>query len=419
MRLLALAARNLRRHRRRTAISFSALALGLALVIAGRAFVNAQHAMMIEGAVQADLGALAVHRAGHAAAVTQSPLAVDLEDSPALRARILSVPGVRAVAPRIRFGAQWANAEAAPRLPGASAYLSVTALEPALEAAVTPRRAALVRRGRPPSADGEIALGAELARALGAEPGGEAPDALRPALLATDQGGAPNGVLVSLVGVADAALPGDRKVATVPLATAQALLRMEGRVTEYGVAVEDPARAEEVRAALARALGPGFEVLSWRQKLPLLAELHEAQDRVFSAVGLVFLLLVLFGAVNHLLMNVLERTREIGTLLAVGLRRARIGRLFVAEGFLLGLLASLAGGAAGLALTWALDASALTWVLAGTTTPAPLHFFVSPGFLATAVALAVASTTAAAAWPARVASALRPVDALRGGGARR
>lgn len=414
MTLWAIAARNLTRHRRRTAVTLLALSLGLMLVTVARGFTNAQHTLMIDGAVFADSGALLVHRAGYSQAISQSPLRFTLEDSAGLRERIAAVPGVRAVAPRLRFAAQLSNAEAAPSAPGASAWISVTAIDPPLEVEVTPRRSRLFRRGTLPVSGG-LALSESLAQALGPPFGLTTPDALKPALLANDVEGAPNGELVAPVGAFEPALPGDRKVALLGLAQGQRLLRLEGRLTEYGVAVDDLSRVPEVREALARALGPDFEVLAWSDQHPLMAELHRTQDRVFAGLSALFLLVVLFGAVNQLLMGVLERVREIGTLVALGLTRRQVAALFVLEGVALAALGALLGLGGGLLGTAALNAIGVDYTLAGTHTAVRLDFQPGLRWVLASAALVVASSALASLWPARAAARLHPVDALRGG----
>src|SRR5207248_1671185 len=149
-------------------------------------------------------------------------------------------------------------------------------------------------------------------------------------------------------------------------------LRMDGRVTTYAVGVEDLSRVAEVKANLERALGDDFEVRGWDELFPLLKELHGYQDAVFNLLSAVFLLVVLLGIVNSMLMSVLERVREIGTMMAVGVRRSQVARLFVLEGSAIGLSGSAIGAAAGAAAVFALRAAELSVPLAGSNAPSTL-----------------------------------------------
>src|SRR5688572_20141351 len=105
MALLKLAVRNLRRNRRRTAITLVAMVVGVTGMVALRAFINGQQEVIVENIVKGRIGALQVHKTGYVKNVLTSPLQLDMADSPELRRRLAAVPHVTAVSPRIEFGA--------------------------------------------------------------------------------------------------------------------------------------------------------------------------------------------------------------------------------------------------------------------------------------------------------------------------
>src|SRR2546430_6880068 len=100
MTLVQLAARNLSRNRRRTAISLAALMICIAAMITFRGFINGQQRVILENFVAGQIGAIQIHRAGYMANVQASPLQLDMADTPALREKIASVRGVTGVSPR-------------------------------------------------------------------------------------------------------------------------------------------------------------------------------------------------------------------------------------------------------------------------------------------------------------------------------
>jgi putative ABC transport system permease protein len=119
--------------------------------------------------------------------------------------------------------------------------------------------------------------------------------------------------------------------------------------------------------------------------------------------------------VNSMLMSVHERTREIGTVRALGMRRGVVVRMFVAEGLVLGLLAAASGLLVGASIVLylgargiAMDTLTLAW-LAGGDRLWPVLRAASMGRAALAIALL---STLAALYPARVASRLEPREAL-------
>jgi len=417
--LLALATRNLLRNRRRTAIALAALVVGVGGMVVLRGLVNGQQRIILENIVQGQLGAVQVHHEGYLALVQGSPLSLDMEDSEALRQRIASVRGVVGVSPRVAFGGMLSmpEPEGAEDSEPRTAFLQVLAFDPALEPRVTPKRMAWVGEGAFLSEVGapELMLNADLARSLGARVmDGEAPPPQEqwPALLAADRDGALNGEGVRLSGTLVSASPGDRRVGYLPLATAQRVLRMEGRVTEYAVAVEPLEDARRVRDALRASLGPGYEVHTWEEVFPFIAQLMGQQDFLFGILSTVFLLAVLLGIVNVMLMSVLERVREIGTMLAVGMRRRSIIVLFLLEGWVLGLVGGVLGALVGGAVTYWLHQRGILLPSPGATVDSIIRPFVTFTYLGRSVVMAAVGAGLAALWPAWRASRLRPVEAL-------
>ncbi len=419
MNLLSIAARNLLRNRRRTAISLAALVVGVGAMVGLRGFVNGLQFMMLENVVFGQLGAVQVHTKGYLANVQASPLTLDMADSEELRQRIASVPGVSKVSPRVVFGAMLSlpdpegvsEEEATAR----TGFLQVTAFDPALELTVTPQRARWLDRGALlSSVDApELLLNAELARSLSAEvTGAQVPDTQWPAVLAGDRDGALNGVAVRLAGTLKSAAPGDRRLGYLPLSTAQSLLRMEGRVTEYALAVERLEEAPRVRTAVQAALGPGYEVHTWDEVLPFLADLMKHQDSLFGILTSVFLVTVLLGIVNVMLMNVLERVREIGTMLAVGMRRRQIVALFLLEGAVLGLVGGVLGALVGAAVTLWLGERGILMSAPGAAVDSVIRPTVTLLYLVRSVGLTTLGAALSAVWPAYRAAQLRPVEAL-------
>jgi putative ABC transport system permease protein len=114
-------------------------------------------------------------------------------------------------------------------------------------------------------------------------------------------------------------------------------------------------------------------------------------------------------------MAVVERTVEIGTLRAIGLRRGGIRALFICEGLLLGVIGAALGVAISLALAYAVNHSGMTWLPPGRVEPVPLTVRVwgeMPLIWGTVVGLIVVAIISAFL-PAHRASKLNIVDALR------
>ena len=136
---------------------------------------------------------------------------------------------------------------------------------------------------------------------------------------------------------------------------------------------------------------------------------------IFGFMSVLIGAIVLFTVGNTMSMAVMERTAEIGTLRAMGLRRAGIRHLFMCEGLLLGVIGALIGVVASLGVAWLINHAGLTWLPPGQVDPVPLTVRVwgeTRLIGACAVGLALVAVVSAW-WPARRAARLLIVDALR------
>ena len=125
--------------------------------------------------------------------------------------------------------------------------------------------------------------------------------------------------------------------------------------------------------------------------------------------------IVLFTVSNTMNAAVVERTTEIGTLRSVGLRQSGIRRLFVMEGFLLGMVGAIVGVLSALVISFIVNRSGLTWLPPGGSEPLPLTVRVwgeTRMIVGTTIGLIVIGA-GSAWWPAYRAARLKIVDALR------
>lgn len=207
----------------------------------------------------------------------------------------------------------------------------------------------------------------------------------------------------------------DRKNVYVPLAVAQRFLLSGDRVSGIEVKLDDVDSIDDgkrrVVAAVAAA-GRGEELIveDWRD---LNRNLFSAMflEKVAMFIALLFVVLVAsFGILASNLMSVMEKSKEIAILKAMGTSDRGILRVFVAEGLCVGILGSAGGIGTGLGLCWALDRFGL---------PLPVYYVeqlpvvVNPAEVALVGVAALVIVCLSSLYPALMASRLRPVDALR------
>jgi putative ABC transport system permease protein len=402
MKLLLLALRNLTRNKRRTLVTALTIGFGAVAIVFLQSFVNALVRNIVETSIQAKVGAVQVFRAGYLG--SDDPLKKSFADDPKLIAKIRAVPRVTAVAPRLDFDGMLSNGSE-------STMFLATGIDPVREYKVCPKRATYVAKGsRPlggPGTEGGALIGRALAQALGAK------TASTLVMQAAGPHASTNALDVSVLGFLPSSHPAESKrTATVDLRFAQELLRMNGLISEYVVAISDLDRVDGVAGQLRAALGDGYEITTWREMDPNNRDRANMMGRLLLFVALVLFLLVATGIVNTMMMSVHERVREIGTMLAVGVRRRQVMILFLWEAISLGLASAAAGTALGYALVRAIGRNGVTRTFGGGD---PMTFYpgVSVGFLAIVIVFAVLGTALAALYPAWKASRLQPVEALR------
>ena len=402
--LLSLAARNVARNRRRSLVTLSAVLLGVTAVLVLRGFIQGFMGLMVDDVVKGRTGALQVHQAGYLENIDALPLEPSFPYDEALLARVRAVPGVTAVTGRIQFSGLVSNGVAQTMFVGRGLDLDT-------ELKAVPRAGFDVQAGGRPLKAGDHAqgvLGAELAKSFGVGPQS------RVTLASTSPQGRSNSLDVAVEGLSVSSLPFENKrVVTVPLKLAQELLGMEGRVTELAVAVEDLARLERIAAELRAALGAGYEVHTWQELQPFVRDIINRQRFVLAIISAILFVIILTGIINAMLMSVFERVREIGTMLAVGMRRWQVLVLFLLEATMLGALGGVGGALLGSLIVRLIAIQGIPMSMVTRSGNSVLRPELSPSVVVLAVGVAVAGAVLAAAWPAWRASRMRPVEALR------
>lgn len=193
----------------------------------------------------------------------------------------------------------------------------------------------------------------------------------------------------------------DARYVYLDMKQAQSLLNLPGAANVIDLTVEDIFRADTIATRIQRLTGQKAE--SWMQTNEQLLNALRSQSMSTRMISVFVALSVALGIASVLSVSVVQRTREIGILRAIGITRAQMLRVFLLQGALFGLLGSLVGGISGYALVWVFN------------NLGPRLFFipVNPRLLLTAMALATLTGIVAAAIPARRAARLDPVVAIR------
>lgn len=239
---------------------------------------------------------------------------------------------------------------------------------------------------------GEVAIGRVLAGNLGIRVG----DKLRL------DAGEDRETIVDVTGIFELGVRDvDERHVYLDLQQAQALLDLPGGVTVIEVTVPDIFTAEAVAERIERLLN--VEAESWMQTNSELLNALSAQSLSTTMISFFVAVSVAFGIASVLSVSVVQHTREIGILRAMGATQPKMLRVFLIQGALFGLAGSAVGSSLGYGLVWAFNAFG----------PRLFEVPVDLRLMLASVALATVTGVLSAAVPARRAARLDPVEAIR------
>jgi putative ABC transport system permease protein len=320
--LLALAWRNLWRRPQRTILSLLSMAFAAALLVFMLSFQIGIYTTMKESSLRIFDGYAQFQPEGYAADPGLDRTIAQPEE---LARSAVAVSGVTAAAPRVSSIAILAHGE---RSFGAE----VIGVDPARERRLS-SIASMVRDGRylDPADRDTAVLGASLARNLQLAVGGTV------TLLGAARDGSVAADVLRVVGIYHSGIPeSDRSILEMPLSRAQDTFGMTGRSSTIALGGPSLGAVNGALPALRiLARQHGVTVLDWGALEPAMKDVLALKYATTTLLYLTLVAVVAFIILNTLLMSVLERTREFGMLLAVGMRPRLIGRMVWFELFAL------------------------------------------------------------------------------------
>ena len=193
-----------------------------------------------------------------------------------------------------------------------------------------------------------------------------------------------------------------------------------GQVTAIMIQLQKTEQVAAAQARIAELLKQKFpqqelDVLDYDTLNPMYKQTNQFMDSMFSFIAMLIAVIVLFTIGNTMGTAVVERTNEIGTLRAIGLRRSGIRRLFLCEALLLGVIGSVLGAISALILAYMINHSGWTWNPPGYSYAYLILVRVGQDIpLLAGSVLSMIAVTLLSAWlPANRAAKFEIVDALR------
>lgn len=399
-----IAFRNLVRNRRRTLTALFIVVAGVVSMVLAEGFIQWIFWAMREGTIQFQSGHIQAVRPDYFNKGVANPLAFLLPENTPILKELASTPGVKLVAPRLQVTGLISHGETT------VAFLAEGVL-PAQEAELSKALNLVEGKNLSGPTASEVILGRGLARNLGVKPGETV------ALLATTASGSMNAIEAKVAGIFTSTNQAyDNASLRLPLAQAQALLRVQG-AHAWLVLLNETEQTDQFLAQFRQRFSgsaENIEFVPWYAHADFYNKTVALLSQQINVLRIIIGLIIVLSISNMLIMNVMERTGEVGTLLAIGFKRKKILRMFAAEGLALGIV----GGLLGIALGYAL-AQVISSV--GIPMPPPPgmekgytgEIRVTSGLLVTAFLIAALTTVLAGLYPAWKASRQQIVNALR------
>ena len=405
------AIRHMMRNRRRTILTLLAVLIPIYFLIVMFGFINAMMQDMFESATRFDTGHMQIHAAESRATGSAMPLMSDPADAMAALASVdgiewstvrLDLPALASVGDRTRtvFVRGVVTEEIGPISNMADRMVEGEFLASQRDGVVVGEELAELL---------DLALGEDMVL-LGAHPEASF--------------GAIRAPIVGIFNAPEATI--GRSVVYVSLGTARQLARSATAATAIVIRIDgvagpqDAALMEERAEALRAALPVGYEVQGWLELLPVMDGFMKILTPMLLIMAIVFFGLGALVVVNTLYLSVMERTREIGLIIALGASRLRVMGMVLAEAGLITLAGAFYGAVVGVGIILIVEAfggiplwGQMADYMREVGIPSVLHMSTTVGQVALSAG-AMAVVAMLAAWlPAWKASKLEPMEAMR------
>jgi putative ABC transport system permease protein len=401
---IKLATKNVFRNRRRTVITGLVLVFGATALILAGGFISSSFRGLSENTIRSQLGHIQIYHRDFFEREEEKPLSLGLENVDELKAKLLSQEHVKFTMARVEFMGLLSNGEK-------SAVFIGRGIEPAKETELSGNQSPVdsgkfLGQNANSEGDAEVVIARGLAKTLKAKPGEYL------TLMTTTSTGALNAMDVKVVGIYSTGVPEyDERALMVDLRTAQQLL-VTHKVSKLVVVLDETARTKEVATAMAARI-PEVSLRRWDELATFYKAVVQLYSAIFAFLGVIIFVIVVLSSSNTMLMAIMERTREIGTQLAVGTSRIRLLVNFLYEGLMIGVFGGLLGLLVGAGLAELIDHAGLRMPPPpGGTSGYPLYVDLVPSVFMGVFILIVTTTVVSTIAPAFKASRMKIVDAL-------
>jgi len=410
---IKLALRNVFRNKIRTLITLAAISFGSVSIIIAGGFFEDTFLQMREAVIHSHLGHLQIYSKGYSDHGASAPFDYLVEDAEKIIRQISSLEHVKLVTPRISFSGMISTGNNTVSVfceginPEGELILNKIENIKDVETGITIQEGANLAR----EDQFDVILGRGLAKNLGAKSG----DSL--VLLTNTVGGSLNAFDMNVKGIFFTATKEfDDRALRLPIKIAQKLIRTQG-VQTLVVLLDRTENTEKARDKVLEIIQKGklhLELKIWTQLADFYNKTVDLYARQFFILKFIIIVIVVLSIFNTINMAIWERTREIGTIMAMGYKKNDILKLFLTEGFILGVLGGITGILIGVITAWVISFFGIPMPPPpGATVGWTALIKVVPDLLISSMFISVFASLISSFYPAYKASNLNITDALR------
>ena len=337
--IIKLAIRNVFRNTRRSMLTGASIMFSVAILIFAWSFIEGSIKDMSDAFIRFQSGHIRVLTEEFAKQERMFPLQYSIPDYLTVQEKIAAVPGVKTAAGRLKFGVLL-------DYEGNTKQTMGMGIDPAAEDQILKLSQKIVQGRMIHAGTDEVNIGVNMARDLKLKLG----DILT--VVTQTAYGSMSAKNFKVVGIYNFDSPTiDRKVFLVPITSAQYLLDLSGSASEIFIITKQADAARKVAQNISSLLGKNFRTTAWQDQGAIYFFL-ELVKYIYLIILIIIVLLSAFTILNTMFMAVLERTREIGMMKALGMTNRNLIIMVILEALVLGALASLAGAVLGTGLSY-------------------------------------------------------------------
>ncbi|KGY10284.1 ABC transporter permease [Vibrio sinaloensis] len=333
---------NLQRNRRRSVLSILIIAIAVFALTAAGGFGLYTYESLKESTAR-ETGHITISQPNYFEMDEEMPLENGLADSATISKALIANKAIRGIQPRIEFNGLISNGSKSTIFVGSGVNDREFDMKGPFLDIRQGKTLSNVNSPRYDESEPEVMLGVDLAKNLKVSVGDWV------TLLATTSDGALNAFDFKVRGIFSTGVPElDKRQLYLHILSAQDLLASD-RVSTLSVFLFDTQKTQTVQNWVETTLSnidlaQDIELTPWQDRAFFYSKVKDLYDRIFGIMGAVMALVVFVALFNTMTMSVTERTREIGTLSALGTYPSEIVSGFVKEAGLLALIGSVAGG---------------------------------------------------------------------------